>query len=102
MCTTSEPKAAPFKVPAKNPITIDNPKPLAPPMWVRMPSSASFESVMGLPLSSITHPSGMDSLCIALTMILPRDELVVAMSITTGGSSSVGIATAIGFVPTSI
>ena len=56
-------------------------------------------SVIYLPSLPSTMPSGVGSPFLASTSIVPRCIMDVAQSITNGNSSSVGIPTVIGFVP---
>ena len=66
-----------------------------------MPSLMRDESVIGLPSRSIIQSAGRSSPRWAAERTLPKDDTVVAMSITTGGPSAAGMAAAIGLVPSS-
>ncbi len=56
------------------------PYPLCPPTGSRKPSSADFGSVVGIPLESVPHVSGICLPCLKASLIFARATTLIAIS----------------------
>ena len=93
--TILEPESSPVRMSTMR----ARPYPFGPPIGRRVPFIAAAGSVVGAPVSSRAHPSGIASFIRSARRILPRATMLDDMSRTTGASEPPGTAMERGFVP---